>query len=319
MLKMLLPKIRTNVVAFFLPCEENDYRSKIFSGNFLAYFFLVAVLMKIGFAFFLYSFSNNPFYADITKTALVELANIERAKHNLPALSSNSELDRAAYLKAEDMVKNGYFNHVSPSGVRPWHWFDKAGYDYKYAGENLAIGFLDSTEVQKAWTASPTHQANIVNNKYKEIGIAVLKANFDGSPATVVVQLFGTKRGKAQNTSLFPSQAMASSTGEIMAAAGSAKKNVLGVSTEAPANNESWPYRLAVFFAQTYFGLVQTLIYVSMIAVVLLLVVNFTMRADFEHADLLAKAVGFVAVMAVFALLDRNLVSVLIPHVLSIY
>lgn len=188
-----MKNLKKNLRQFFLPCEENGARARIFSGNFLLFFLIGIAVLKIGFALFLYSFSGNPFYADITKTALIDLANYERSQSNLPPLAENPALNQAAYMKALDMAQGGYFNHISPSGVNPWHWFSKAGYNYRYAGENLAIGFLDSEEVQKAWTASPTHHANIINNKYQEIGIAVLKANFQGNPATIVVQMFGTR------------------------------------------------------------------------------------------------------------------------------
>jgi len=153
-----------NTKQFLLPTTENNYRAKIFSGNFLIYFFFAAVILKFGFVLFICSFSNDHFYADITRAVLIEMANVERAKHGLLPVEENPVLDEAASLKAADMAKNDYFNHISPSGINPWHWFDMAGYNYKYAGENLAIGFLDSSEVQKAWVASPTHEANIVNN-----------------------------------------------------------------------------------------------------------------------------------------------------------
>jgi len=320
-LKESCAKLRERACLFFLPCAENDYRARIFTGNFLIYFFLAAVILKAGFALFLYTFSSSPFYADITKTALIELTNAERAKHNLPVLSENDVLDQAAYMKALDMAKNGYFSHVSPAGINPWHWFDKAGYNYKYAGENLAIGFLDSKEVQNAWAASPTHEANIVNNKYREIGIAVLKANFQGNPATIVVQLFGSKSAKSQNSQDLLAAADIAKNKEIAgsgAVPAAKDKEVLGASTVAPSAEGNAGFKAVMFFAQNYFDFVQAVIYASLIFVILLLALNFALKADFDHADLLAKAVGFVAVMAVFSLLDQNLVSALIPHSLTI-
>ncbi|MFA6376366.1 MAG: CAP domain-containing protein [Candidatus Paceibacterota bacterium] len=313
-IKEKLEIVKKGAAEFFLPVAENDYRAKIFKGNFLIYFFFAAVILKSGFALFLYTFSNNPFYADITKTALIELTNAERAKHNLPKLNENEVLSRAAYMKALDMANNGYFSHVSPAGIDPWHWFESAGYNYKYAGENLAIGFLDSREVQDAWAASPTHKANIVNGKYREIGIAVLKANYQGNPATIVVQMFGSKLGASQNPLAFTAAETSSGkTGDIVELAAK-DKEVLGAATVSAAEKNKFAFKVAAFFAQSYFNLVQALIYASLVLVILLLLANFALRADFDHADLLAKAMGFIAVMAVFSLLDRNLVSALIPH-----
>ncbi|MFA6376801.1 MAG: CAP domain-containing protein [Candidatus Paceibacterota bacterium] len=313
-----IERIKKSFQIFLLPCEENEYRAKIFNGNFLLYFLLAIGILKLGYGFFLYTFPGSNFYADITKTSLVELTNAERAKNSLPELTENPALDQAAYLKALDMAQNGYFNHISPAGINPWYWFGQAGYDYKYAGENLAIGFVDSGEVEKAWIASPTHKANIVNNKYKEIGIAVLKTNFQGNPANIVVQLFGTKYpGK---TAAKPATATIAAANNPAAAQGLAAenntlpaKNVLGASTAAVDEN-SLPFRLLLFFSQDFFDIIQILVYGSLMIFVLLFLVNFALKADFEHADLLAKAIGFITIMMIFALFDQGLVAALIPR-----
>ena len=162
----------------------------------LIIFAIISVLIWCGLIYFQILGNFNLFSANITKTALIDLTNQERQKFNLAALNENPLLDRAAYLKALDMVKNGYFDHNSPGGTKPWYWFDQSGYDYKYAGENLAIGFTDSGAVNNAWIASPTHRANILNRNYREIGIAILNTYFQGSPAVIVVQLFGDKQNE---------------------------------------------------------------------------------------------------------------------------
>jgi hypothetical protein len=308
-------EIKNKLKIFLLPCEENDFRARIFAGNFLVFFLAAIAVLKLGYALFICSFSGNPFYADITKTALVDLANAERAKQNLPALTQNPTLDQAAYLKAQDMAQKGYFNHISPSGTNPWHWFSQAGYNYKYAGENLAIGFLDSGEVSNAWMNSPTHKANIVNSKYKEIGIAVLKTSFQGNPATIVVQLFGTKPA-VQKTAAAKGAAITlnSQTNEISTAQTPA---VLGAAIEIPDKN-SLPFKAAWFFSQEFFGILQFIIYFSLAAVISLLAVNFYLKADLKHADLLVKAAGFIALMVIFSLLDKELVIALLPHNLNL-
>ncbi|MCU0653396.1 MAG: CAP domain-containing protein [Candidatus Pacebacteria bacterium] len=319
----IISTVRHGAAVFFLPRPENDYRARIFTGSFLIIFFFALVFLKMSFAFFIYSFSNNRFYADITKTELVELANQERARNNLPPLATNPLLDTAAYMKALDMVKSGYFAHNSPTGTTPWYWFDRSGYDYKYAGENLAIGFVESKEVNSAWLASPTHKANIDNTKYKEVGIAVLKSNFQGNPVTLVVQMFGTKQGKGTATSqaATPSNSLARTGLAGNAGADAASKQareVLGAAVVAP-DRQSWFYKLVEFFSSQYFEIIQVVIYGSIALVILLLMLNFFMKADLEHADLLAKAVGFVVIMALFAMLDQSMVVALLPHSLSIY
>lgn len=122
---------------------------------------------------------------------IVELTNDERADNNLPALKRNSVLDEAARMKAQDMAKNEYFAHYSPTGVSPWHWFAEANYNFIHAGENLAIHFTDSSDVVDAWMESPTHRANIVNANYKEIGVGTAEGTYQGFKTVYVVQLFG--------------------------------------------------------------------------------------------------------------------------------
>ena len=166
-----------------------------------AVFLLVLKIFSI--AVFL-NFSPNIFFADITKGALINMVNQSRESAGIGGLSENIKLDQAAELKAEDMVQKQYFSHNSPDGTTPWHWFSKIGYDYKYAGENLAVGFFDSVDVFHAWLNSPLHRENILNPKYQEVGTAVLKG-FGPNNAIVVVQLFGTLKSQ-QNLPLVPAQ-----------------------------------------------------------------------------------------------------------------
>jgi uncharacterized protein YkwD len=128
----------------------------------------------------------------VLPAVVVDLTNKERGEIAEKPLVRSATLDAAAKLKAEDMAKNEYFAHYSPTNVSPWHWFDEAGYVYAYAGENLAIHFTDSTEVVDAWMNSPAHRANIVNGLYTEIGVGTAKGKYEGYDTVYVVQLFGT-------------------------------------------------------------------------------------------------------------------------------
>lgn len=104
----------------------------------------------------------------------------------------NVKLSKAAGDKAADMLEHSYFSHNSPEGLTPWHWIDKEQYDYDYAGENLAMDFLSPEKMHQAWLDSPTHRANILNEKYKEIGVAVEKGKINGHDTILVVVLFGS-------------------------------------------------------------------------------------------------------------------------------
>lgn len=131
--------------------------------------------------------------SEITADSVIGLVNKERMASGLNVLAENSMLNQAARDKASDMIKNDYFSHNSPKGTTPWHWIEKSGYDYKYAGENLAINFENAQSQHKAWMASATHRKNILNPNHKEIGVAVAKGKVDGKASVVTVQLFGTQ------------------------------------------------------------------------------------------------------------------------------
>jgi hypothetical protein len=128
----------------------------------------------------------------ISTADVIQLLNQSRASNGLDALRENYLLDQAARAKADDMIANDYFAHTSPKGIDPWYWFRKAGYDYKFAGENLAVNFTNAIDQHKAWMNSPTHRKNILNDNYNEVGVAVAKGNVDGKNSLLTVELFGS-------------------------------------------------------------------------------------------------------------------------------
>lgn len=163
--------------------------------------------------------------ATIFPSVLVEKTNKTRTSIAMNELAISDELVYAAQLKANDMAAKGYFAHNSPDGKTPWDWLDAAGYEYQTAGENLAVNFVDSTDVHNAWLNSPTHKANIVRDGFTEIGIATAEGTYKGQKAVFVAQFFGTpvrridtfaKGGTSQGTvavtSLTPTLARSTST-----------------------------------------------------------------------------------------------------------
>lgn len=140
---------------------------------------------------------RSPSLAAVVSAALVDLTNGDRGANNLGRLAISSTLTAAAQAKAADMAANGYFAHTSPDGKNSWHWFKQAGYTFLYAGENLAVDFSDSANVEQAWMDSPTHRANILDGHFTEVGIATARGAYEGRPTTFVVQMFGTPAGES--------------------------------------------------------------------------------------------------------------------------
>ncbi|MDP2648646.1 MAG: CAP domain-containing protein [bacterium] len=132
-----------------------------------------------------------PNIAAVVSAVLVQLANGDRVQSGLGELTVNPVLVAAAQAKANDMAEKGYFAHVSPDGLDPWFWFKQVGYRFEYAGENLAVDFSDSGDVNAAWMNSPTHRENILDPHYTEVGIATAQGMHNGRATTFVVQAFG--------------------------------------------------------------------------------------------------------------------------------
>jgi hypothetical protein len=178
---------------FLVPSEHNGYRPDSLETKAVGVM-LVLIMMTFAIAnvHSIVLVSSNWFVSSVIPSALVTMTNDEREREALGDLTRSALLDAAAKRKAEDMAQYGYFEHDSPTGVTPWHWFSVVGYEYAYAGENLAVHFTDSEDVVKAWMKSPGHRANIMNAKYTEIGIGTAKGSYKGSPTVFVVQLFGT-------------------------------------------------------------------------------------------------------------------------------
>lgn len=178
----------------FLPHQSNNYKAKTLHVSSLSILMLLVMVSQILITIFSRSVPGVlGIAASITAQELVDLTNSKRAESGLPELEFNQLLAQAAQAKAADMIAKNYWAHTSPDGLTPWVWFKNIGYKYLYAGENLARDFSDSTGVVDAWMNSPSHRENILSNRYREMGIAVVHDNFQGQPTTLVVQMFGTQ------------------------------------------------------------------------------------------------------------------------------
>lgn len=120
--------------------------------------------------------------ATIDESAEVELfklVNEERKKQGLHLLTYNAKLRDLARYHAEDMLKNGYFSHISPDGKTPANRADMMQIAFVVLGENLAL----APDVQMAHDGlmnSPGHRANILSTEYTNLGIGVYDAGMHG-------------------------------------------------------------------------------------------------------------------------------------------
>lgn len=115
-----------------------------------------------------------------------DLINKQRTNNGLPALQNDSEVQRIARIKAQDMVNNNYFSHNSPTYGSPFDMMKSFKVSYKTAGENIAANSSNSSAVT-AWMNSSGHKANILNSSFNYTGIGVVSSPRYGK---MYVQMF---------------------------------------------------------------------------------------------------------------------------------
>ena len=130
---------------------------------------------------------------DYTSDYSLTLVNTERASKNLKTLEWNSQLEKAAQDKVNDIFTKGYFDHTAPDGTKAWDFILSEGYDYRVAGENLAADYSNIDDAFAAWKKSPTHLENILSDKFTDYAISQKEGVLNGQDTTVYVQLFASK------------------------------------------------------------------------------------------------------------------------------
>lgn len=173
---------------YLISSENNDYKPWIISPSALALFCLIIWLVR-----FLVPIGGVSAAGSIDASELMVKINLERTQRFIPSLTANNKLITAASGKAGDMLARSYFAHVDPDGNYVWPRIETAGYTpYLTLGENLAMDFNSAGAVVDAWMNSPTHRANIVNEKFQDQGLASIAGAYEPNHDTImVVSLFG--------------------------------------------------------------------------------------------------------------------------------
>lgn len=99
----------------------------------------------------------------------------------LKALVLDKQLNNVAQLKAEDMKKNNYFDHNSPTLGSPFDLMRSQGVSYRTAGENIAAGQQSAEAVMNSWMNSSGHRANILNGNYTKLGVGFVSGGRYGT------------------------------------------------------------------------------------------------------------------------------------------
>lgn len=87
-------------------------------------------------------------------------------------LAWSDALARAARAHALDMERHDFFDHTGSDGSDPFTRIARTGYRPRAAGENLAFNQESPEDVVRGWLASPHHCANIMDPRFRELGLA---------------------------------------------------------------------------------------------------------------------------------------------------
>ena len=117
------------------------------------------------------------------RSATLCLVNAERRQRGMRNLRHNGRLAEAATRHASDMVRRDYFSHDSPGGTDMVDRILRTDYirastSSWTVAENIAWG-SDSratpVAIVRMWMHSPGHRANILNRRFEEIGVGIVR------------------------------------------------------------------------------------------------------------------------------------------------
>ncbi len=113
----------------------------------------------------------------VLEDQIFSLINKERAQRSYPPFMLNLKLTTVARDHSQNMAKQNFFSHISPSGA---DLISRIGsrVPWRYIGENIfkTVGYSDPARlVVRKWMDSPRHRDNILNRSYRESGIGVYR------------------------------------------------------------------------------------------------------------------------------------------------
>jgi uncharacterized protein YkwD len=116
---------------------------------------------------------------DSEELQFLQLINGYRKDNGLGPLLLSDTLSVASERHSQDMARYHFFAHITaassyyPAGSQPWDRMRSEGYDYNtFMGENIAVGYATAEAAFAAWRRSPSHNAAMLDGRYRVIGIA---------------------------------------------------------------------------------------------------------------------------------------------------
>lgn len=122
---------------------------------------------------------------------MLDLHNQKRRSQELRRLCVHPALQRAARDHSQDMIRNDYFAHGNVGKRLKRH-----GYNWSRYGENIAPdpGSPSPNPTFDTWMGSPTHRDNILDRRFREVGIGLATGTHNGERKTMWTADFGSRR-----------------------------------------------------------------------------------------------------------------------------
>lgn len=116
---------------------------------------------------------TNQCYTELNKYR-VKFNKGKKKSKRIKSLKRSASLEKIAKIRVKEIATTGKFSHTRPNG--------KSGLTlikgHKAKGENIAMGQTSAVEVSTDWYNSTGHRANMLQKKFKKVGIAAYQ--YDG-------------------------------------------------------------------------------------------------------------------------------------------
>lgn len=110
-----------------------------------------------------------------------------------PPLALDDQLMKAATGHARELAKRDLISHQSADGSSEGDRATRAGYAWKFVGENVAAGQNSAAEVVASWLDSPGHCGNIMDADFTQMAVAYV-VDPRQKLGIYWVQMFGTPK-----------------------------------------------------------------------------------------------------------------------------
>lgn len=130
--------------------------------------------------------------------------NAIRTQNGLVPVRLSAALTASSAQHSREMAADGYFEHASADGTVFWkrieRWYGSSGFGFWSVGENLLWSSPDvsAAGALSLWMHSPEHRANILNPRWREIGVSAVHVasapgTYHGLPVTIITTDFGVR------------------------------------------------------------------------------------------------------------------------------